>query len=318
MELRHLRTFRAVAINRSFTRAANELGYVQSAITSHVKALEADLGVRLFDRLGRRIALTEAGSELLAYATKILDLTDGARAAVADGGKPSGSLRISASETLCVHRLPPVLKEFGKRFPAVRVVFEPSRNGTLDPTLRRKLSEGAVDAAFVIERERRDPGDLVCETLIREPLVLVADPDHPLAEAAEVRPADLAEESVLMAQKGCGFRQVFEEQMSRAGVRPKAEVEFTSSEAIKRCVESGMGIAVLTAVSVAEEIRNGRLAALNWSESEFQVSTQVLRHRDKWLSPALKAFMDTAGEVLEGVGEEHSRTVPDMMEEGIR
>src|SRR5918997_26679 len=82
MELRHLKTFRAVAVNRSFTRAAHELGYVQSAITSHVKALEADLGVRLFDRLGRRIVITEAGSELLAYATKILDLTDSARAAL--------------------------------------------------------------------------------------------------------------------------------------------------------------------------------------------------------------------------------------------
>lgn len=303
MELRHLRTFRAVAINRSFTRAANELGYVQSAITSHVKTLEADLGVRLFDRLGRRIALTEAGSELLAYATKILDLTDGARAAVADGGKPSGSLRISASETLCIHRLPPVLKEFGERFPEVRVVFEPSRNGTLDPTLRRGLSEGAVDAAFVIARERSDPGDLVCETLFREPLVLVADPDHPLTEAHEVRPADLAEESVLMAEKGCGFREVFEEQMARAGVRPKAEIEFTSSEAIKRCVESGMGVAVLAAVSAAEEIRSGKLAALEWSEPAFHVSTQMLRNGDRWLSPALGAFLNTARNVL-GVGKD--------------
>jgi DNA-binding transcriptional LysR family regulator len=83
MEFRHLKTFRAVAVNRSFTRAAHELGYVQSAITSHVKALEADLGVKLFDRLGRRVILTDAGGELLAYATRILDLTDGARVAVA-------------------------------------------------------------------------------------------------------------------------------------------------------------------------------------------------------------------------------------------
>lgn len=311
MELRHLRTFRAVAINRSFTRAANELGYVQSAITSHVKVLEADLGIRLFDRLGRHIVLTEAGSELLAYTTKILDLTDSARAAVAGGGKPSGTLRISASETLCIYRLPPVLKEFGKRFPEVRLVFEPSRNGTLDSTLRRRLSEGAVDAAFVIERERRDPGDLVSESLIREPLVLVANPDHPLAEADEVRPADLAEEPVLMAEKGCGFREVFEEQMARAGVRPKAEVEFTSSEAIKRCVESGMGVAVLAAVSAAEEIRSGKLAALDWSEPDFHVSTQMLRHRDRWLSPALGAFLNTASDIF-GVGKDPMQVASDL------
>jgi DNA-binding transcriptional LysR family regulator len=298
MELRHLRTFRAVAVNRSFTRAANELGYVQSAITSHVKALEADLGVRLFDRLGRRVVLTGAGSELLAYATKILDLTDGARAAVARGGEPSGTLRVIAPETLCVYRLPPVLKEFGERAPGVRVVFEPSKNGTLDSTLRRRLSEGLVDAAFVIERERGDAGEIVSETLIREPLVLVANPDHPLAEAEVVRPADLVEESVLMAEKGCGFREVFEEQMARAGVRPKSEIEFASGEAIKRCVEVGMGVAVLAAVSVAEEIRSGRLAVLNWLEVDFLVSTQMLHHGERWLSPALGAFLDTTREVL--------------------
>jgi DNA-binding transcriptional LysR family regulator len=306
MEFRHLKTFRAVAVNRSFTRAAHELGYVQSAITSHVKALEADLGVKLFDRLGRRVILTDAGSELLAYATRILDLTDGARVAVARGGEPSGTLNVSASETLCVHRLPPVLKEFGERAPGVRIVFEPSRNGTLDPTLRRRISEGAVDAAFVIERERGDAGEIFSETLIREPLVLVAAPDHPLAEAGEVRPADLAGESVLMAEKGCGFREVFEEQMARAGVKPKSEIEFASGEAIKRCVEGGMGVAVLAAVSVAEEVRSGRLAILGWSEPDFLVSTQMLHHGDRWLSPALGAFLDTARDVL-GVGGDTGR-----------
>jgi DNA-binding transcriptional LysR family regulator len=191
------------------------------------------------------------------------------------------------------------------------VVFEPSKNGTLDPTLRRGLSEGAVDVAFVIERERTDPEDLVSETLVREPLALVAKPNHPLVEAGEVRPADLAEESVLMAEKGCGFREVFEEQMARAGIKPKAEVEFTSAEAIKVCVENGMGVAVLAAVSVAEEIRSGRLAALSWAEPGFHVSTQMLRHRNKWLSPALGAFLDTASDVFEG-GEEPRQIASDL------
>ena len=298
MELRHLRTFRAVAGERSFTRAAKELGYVQSAVTAHVKALENDLGVKLFDRMSRRISLTEAGRELLAYATKILDLADSARAAVANDGRPSGTLYINASETLCIYRLPPVLEEFGRRFPEVRVVFEPSRNGALDPTLRRDISDGNVDLAFVIERDHGDLGDLISTTLVREPLMLVSHPNHPLVGTSEVRPVDLAGESVLMAEKGCGFRKVFEEQMSRAQVRPKAEIEFTSSEAIKRCVESGMGVAVLAAVSVAEEIGSGRLATLAWSEPDFHVSTQVLRHKDKWLSPTARAFLETVQDVF--------------------
>lgn len=316
MEIRNLRTFKTVAKERSFTRAAKELGYVQSAVTSHVKVLEADLGVKLFDRLGRRISLTEAGNELLTYTTRILDLTDSARAAVTNGGSPSGTLHVGASETLCIYRLPLVLEEFGRRFPEVRVIFEPSQNGTLDPALRRELSNGGVDLAFVIEREFKDSGDLVSETLVHEPLRLVAYPNHPLARSSEVHPADLVEESVLMAEKGCGFRRVFEEQMFRAQVEPKAKTEFTSSEAIKRCTESGMGVAILAAVSVAEEIRNGRLVALNWSEPGFEVSTQILRHKNKWLSPALGAFVETAKEVL-GTREKPRQNMPDFPEKSI-
>lgn len=317
MDLRHLRTFKAVASELSFTRAGRELGYVQSAVTAHVKALEADLGVKLFDRLGRNVVLTEAGRELLAHAMKILDLTESARDAVSNDTEPSGTLHVSASESLCIYRLPPVLKEFGERFPEVRVIFEPSKNGTLDPTSHRRLSEGVVDLAFVIEKEYRDPADLITEVLVQEPLVLVANSEHPLVEAVEVHPADLAGESVLMVEKGCGFRTVFEEQMSRAGVKPRSEIEFTSAEAIKRCVESGMGVAVLAAVSVAEEVRSGRLVTLSWAEPGFRVSTQMVRHKDKWLSPTLQAFVDTAREVL-GVGEEHSQPGPDLLEEGIR
>lgn len=319
MDLRHLRTFKAVAGESSFTGAAKELGYVQSAVTAHVKALEADLGVRLFDRLGRSIALTGAGHELLAYATEILDLTDSARAAVAGGAEPTGTVRVSAPESLCVYRLPPVLEEFGRRFPGVRVVFEPSRNGTLDAELRRGLREGAVDVALVLEKELAAPaGEVVSEALVGEPLVLVASPGHPLAGADAVRPSDLAGESVLMAEKGCGFRTVFEEQMSRAGVRPRSEIEFTSAGAIKRCVECGMGVAVLAAVSVEEELRSGRLTALDWWEPGFRVYTQMLRHRDKWLSPALKAFTDTASEVLGAGEEEHERAAYDMTEGSTR
>jgi DNA-binding transcriptional LysR family regulator len=114
-----------------------------------------------------------------------------------------------------------------------------------------------------------------------------------------------------MAEKGCGFREVFEGQMARAGVKPKAEIEFTSTEAIKRCVESGMGVAVLAAVSVAEEIRSGRLATLGWAGPDFHVSTKMIRHRDRWLSPSLRAFLNIASEVF-GVGEEPSQVASDL------
>ena len=117
MEHRQLRTFRAVARELSFTRAAEELGYVQSSVTAQVKALEAELGVPLFDRLGRRVVLTDAGRALQGYAGMILDLHEEARAAVAGehDGAPTGSLTVSAPETLCTYRLPRLLRRFGER-----------------------------------------------------------------------------------------------------------------------------------------------------------------------------------------------------------
>ena len=297
MELRHLRTFREVARGLSFTRAARELGYVQSAVTSHVKALEADLGVRLFDRLGRRVALTDAGRGLLGYAERMLDLAEEARASVAGGGEPEGTVVVSATEMQCAYRLPPVLEEFRERFPKVRLVFRPSTpTGSLDAETRRALSEGAIDAAFVLQGplDVSHP-DFVAEPLVEEPLLVVARPDHPLARAPAVTPADLEDEPILLYEKGCGYRAVFEDALARACARPnEAPVEFSAGEAIKRCAEAGMGVAVLAAVSVEREIEEGRLAALRWEQPDFRVLTQAVRHKDKWVSPALEAFLDTA------------------------
>lgn len=197
------------------------------------------------------------------------------------------------------------MEEFSRRFPEVRLVFHPTTSGTLDGPLRRALSEGIVDAAFIIERSRGEMQELVAESLVHESLVFVASLDHPLAKVDKVRPKDLAEESILVPEKGCGFRSVLESTMDRAGVKPRAEIEFTSSEAIKRCVEAGMGVAALAWVSVADEVTAGKLTVLNWSEPDFYVSTQVVRHGRRWVSPSLNAFLDVTRQVLKPAEKQH-------------
>lgn len=263
--------------------------------------------MRLFDRLGRRVVLTDAGRRLLGRAGRILDLTEETRAAVSGDGRPAGTVTVSATEMHCAYRLPPVLKEMRARFPDVRLVFRPSPIGVLDAGLRREVREGAVDVAFVLEKPPRPDvrsEDFLVEPLIEEPLLLVAPPDHPLVPAPVVGPGDLEDEPVLLAERGCGYRAVFEDALARAGVRLNATIEFSSGEASKRCVEAGMGVAVLAEVSVAEEIQARKLAALRWEEQEFSVMTQMVRHKDKWVSPALGAFLDVSRRVL-GAQEGH-------------
>src|SRR5690349_21719254 len=141
MELRQLITFRVLARTLNFTRTASELGYVQSSVTAQIQALEAELGVPLFDRLGKRVSLTDGGRQLLEYAERILALADEARAAVSADATPRGTLSIGAPETLCTYRLPAILHAFRDRYPQVQILFRANPVATL----RQCVSTGVID-----------------------------------------------------------------------------------------------------------------------------------------------------------------------------
>jgi DNA-binding transcriptional LysR family regulator len=293
MDLKQLNTFRAVATARNFTRAAEELHYAQSTVTAQIQAIEKELGIRLFERLGKRVALTDAGERLLKYTERLLALTDEARVAVSGNGEPHGVLTIGAAETLCTYRLPALLQRFCGRYPGVQVIIQPATRREL----RQTLLEGRADVSFLLE-EPVSAADLVVLPLIREPLCVIAAPDHPLTHAHAVAPADMEGQSLLLTEPGCSYREQFERALADAGVRAAATVSFSNIEALKQCVMAGMGIGVLLRVAVATEIARGRLAALEVAGPSLSVFTQVAWHRDKWLSPALRAFLKLTLEVL--------------------
>jgi DNA-binding transcriptional LysR family regulator len=294
MDLRQLRTFRTAATTLSFTRTAGALNYVQSSVTAQIQALEEELGVQLFDRLGRGIALTDAGVRLLGYAERMLALEEEARAVVAASEIPRGVLAISAPETLCAYRLPEVLRRYRQRYPEVTLHM---RINALHDSLRRHMLEVGADVAFVLERTWQPTG-LTVETLLVEPLMLLAAPGHTLTRLAEVRPQDIRGQQLLLTEGGCGYRAVFERALTAAGVYPAATLEFNSVEAIKQCVMAGMGLTVLPAIAVQAEVEQGRLMPLPWTQPDFHVLTEMVIHKDKWISPALRAFLDIVRETL--------------------
>lgn len=295
MEHRQLKTFVAVAKALSFTHAATELGYVQSAVTAQVKALERDLGVPLFDRLGRRIALTDAGRELLPHAVEMLDLSGRARATVSgkNRGEVAGAITVGASETLCIYRLPDLFREFRSRFPAVDLRFRPGPYAEL----KGLVKEGVLDVAFLLEEPVREK-NFVAETLIQEPLMLVAPPDHPLSDRFSVALADLSGEPMLLTDPGCSYRRTFERELAKSGVEVRQVLEFDSVEAIKRCVVAGLGVSILPEVTVAGELHRRELVAPRLKGAKLVVDTQVVRHGNRWISPALQAFLETSRQVL--------------------
>ena len=298
-----METFRAVATELSFSRAAAKLGYVQSSVSSQVASLERELGAPLFDRLGRTIALTEAGRVMLAYSERLLGLAREAKEAVADAGVGSdeitGTLSVSAPETLLTYRLPGLLTRFHERYPRVRVSLKPTAVGRLVGSTRKALEEGRVDVAFVLDGPVEIAG-LSSEPLVEEIVSVIAPPAHALVSSTLVTPRELGGETVLLPEapeSGCAYRGWFERQLSEAGVVPRETLEFQSIEAIKRCVSAGMGVSVLPAVSVETELAAGGLSELRWHEPG-RVGTLMVWNERRWASPALRAFLGTAREVF--------------------
>lgn len=296
LELRQLVTFRTVAHTLNFTRAAEELQYVQPNITAQIQALEEELGVLLFERLGKRVVLTDAGKRMLPYTEQVLHILEEMRVAVPGGEEVVGMLTIGAAETVCTYRLPPLLNRFRERFPRVQILLKPILYRS-SSELREFMQHGALDVAFVLETRLQVPG-LLIEDLMPEPLVLCARPGHPLLMKTSIEPVDVRNETVLLSPAGCRYRRIFEQTFAQANVQLTSIVELHSVEAIKQCAVQGMGIAVLPQVAVSSELAQGTLARLPWTGENFQIRTHLVRHKEKWLSPVLEAFLLLTHEML--------------------
>lgn len=293
MELRQLHTFCEVARSGSFTRAASVLDYAQSSVSSQIQGLEEELGVSLFDRLGRRTVLTEAGQRLLHYADKMLGLASEAKLAVPGLDEPTGTVTISAPESLCTYRLPVVLEHFRREYPKVDLIFVPSPMGS---DWERLIGDGEVDAALFLAANYRST-NIAVEPLLREPVMVVAHPAHPLVGRDVVEVTDFRDETLLLTEAACRYRAIFEGRLRRAQVVPANTIEFHSVEAIKQCTMAGMGVAVLPQVAVASEVQAGRLHPLKLPFT-MELMTQLAWHTDRWLSPALSEFLNTTRRLL--------------------
>ncbi|CAM4474023.1 LysR family transcriptional regulator [Paenibacillus macerans] len=302
MELRQLITFRTVASTLNFTRAAEVLGYVPSNVTMQIKALEDELGVRLFDRLGKQLVLTAAGKRFLTHIQGVLNKLDEARSAVHDNEVLSGTLTISANEVICAYRLPAVFQRFRSQHPGVRLIFRSVPNQELKQT----LFEGTADVVFMLDEPIRSSG-LAVEPLVEETFRLFAAPDHPLAKRTELQLEDFHGEVFMTNEKGCPYRTMFDRSFEKEGIDSITYLEFQSAEAIKQCAISGIGIAFLPEIVAEAEAERGKLVALPWQIPDLHVYTQMSWHKDKWLSPIMLSFIAAAREVL--AIEEGNKTV---------
>ncbi len=293
MELRQLNTFVTVAKLNNFTKAAACLGYAQASVTSQIQLLEKELGVQLFDRIGKSIFLTREGEKLLVYSKQMLKLHTEAKDALTPSKELKGAIVIGASDSLCALRLPSLLKEFHERYPAVKIVLK-MRNYIEAQTA---LRGNEIDAALVIGQKIYAP-EFISGLEFPEPVVLLAIPGHPLSLGHAVSPGDIVPYTVILAQKGCSFRRAFEKCLDDASLSPEYIMEASSIQAIKQLTISGMGITLLPRIAVEDELNRNLLVELEWAGTPFGLATQMIYHKDKWISPVLKAFLELAIKTL--------------------
>lgn len=295
MDLKLLKTFIVASECLNFTKTARILNFAQSSVTAHIRTLEEEIGTPLFERLGKRVVLTEAGRRLEKYAVQMIRIEEEMKESVSHVKNLQGSIIIGAQESQCTYRLPPILKKFTENYPNVKLIFKPSHS---DGMAREQLVNGELDIAFIMD-VKKPVGSLIQIPLKEESIVLVAGQSHKLFDKAYIKLEDLEEETLLLTEMGCSYRSLLEQSLQSKNIYPINKYEFVSIEAIKQCVIAGIGIAVLPLMALNKEIEQGLIKPLRCQLDTPSVFTHLAWHKDKWISPPLKAFIELTKETIQ-------------------
>lgn len=286
MTFRQLKVFEAVARHLSFTRAAEELHLTQPAVSMQVKQLEQNVGLSLFEQLGKKIYLTEAGDELRRYARNIeAELAEAEQVLDELKGVSGGKLKITVATTVN-YFAPKLLAGYCREFPDVKV----SLDVTNRKVLLRQLEDNETD---IVLMGRPPPGlDVDADPFMENPLVVIAAPDHALARRRKLKLQDLSEETFITREQGSGTRSTVERFLAERNATPAYEIEMNSNEAIKQSVEAGLGIGVVSEHTVELELETGRLIILPVEGFPIMRRWYVVNRQGKRLSAAAQAFRD--------------------------
>jgi len=286
LTLRQLKTFTAVARHLSFTRASKELHLTQPAVSMQIKQLEEAVSLPLFEQVGKKVFLTEAGNELLRYASAVLALLSEAGQVFEEmRGLDRGRLRLAVAST-ANYFVPQLLAAFCQRYPSVQV--------SLDVTNRKRLLEELSDneTDLVIMGRPPDGMELVAESFMGNPLVAIAPPSHPLAGQKDIPLKRLEKETFLVREKGSGTRSASEQCFAEHGVSLSSTMEMSSSESIKQGVEAGLGFGLLSLHTLEMELTLKRLVVLDVRELPILREWYIMHRSGKRLSVVARNFKE--------------------------
>jgi len=289
--LAQLQTLEAVARHGSFSRAARELHLTQPAVSMQVRHLERELGVPLLERVGKRAFPTRAGELLLGHAARaVRELETGVEVVQQLRGVVAGRIRLGTSASFSIYLLPSALRRFRARYPRTELVVVTGNA----PEIARSVVANELDVGIVSlpVRER----ELAVSPLYRDELVAIGPPGRRWPRGGRVRAADLGGDPLILFEQGATLRRVIDGWFQRGAAAPALPMELGNTEAIKKLVETGLGLSVTSWFAAKADVRAGRLTAARLEPPLFRQIGVILR-RDKPRTPVLDAFLATLADL---------------------
>lgn len=287
MEIRNLITFVRIAEVRNFSKTAEQLGYSQSAVTMQIKQLEAELQVQLFERIGKKAKLTQAGQRLLPYALDILSAAGKAESISREPGQISGKLRIGTCESYVISVLPPVFMEMGERCPGVEI----STHTAPVPDLIDMLRQNDIDILYFLDEKLYFP-EWIKVMEQPENIYFVSSSSSPLARMKKIPISRLVEEPLYLTEKGISYRYAMEQALAAAGYELHPRLEVGNTDVITRFLLKNKGISFLPEYVVKDDVAEGRLAILDTECPRIVMWSQLAYHRNKYVTPQMKLFLE--------------------------
>ena len=288
MEIRNLITFLEVAETKNFTRAAEKLGYSQSAVTVQIKQLENELGISLFDRIGKAVSLTEYGTAFVEFASDAVSAMERAESFNTPSEQHSGVIRFGVVGSILSAMLIDVIREFKKMYPNVTICVTEGPSAELEKKIRRC----EIDLAYFLDY-KTPSNDWVRIREEKEPIIFVTHPSNPLCRKESVKFEELLGEDFILKPKGENYRSLFDGLLVDHNTLILPKIELENSDMIMRLLMKEPYVSVLPEFCVRKYLKSGKLAKINVEDSEMYQYSQLAYLKGKAIPPHLQCFIDT-------------------------
>lgn len=287
MEYRTIVSFMKIAEYKNFTKAAIALGYSQSTVTVQIQQLEDELGIKLFDRIGKQVELTDRGYQFLEYAKQIIKVWEEASGISKKENIRNGTLRLGTVESLLSSKFSAIYSKFSKQYPYIEFVIKLSDSFGL----AEMLNKNEIDFLYITNNRFQEKNWIkVYEK--KERLLLIVSPKHPFAKLPNgIYIQNLEREKMILTEKNQGYRQTLENECAKQNIYLHTTLEIPNTDVIIQLVKENHGISYLPEYAVKHSLKEHELVAVPVIDCDIEVWSQLFYHRNKWLSQPMVDFI---------------------------